>query len=173
MLEYDFRVDPCYWLHMSAHRITCAANAELLAEGLTYRQAQVLALLALEGVTSQTELAQRMRVQPPTVVQVLDRMEREGLVTRSVDTEDRRRRLVAPTEKAIPVWERIVRCFRTVRAKYQAGLSAEEVETLIRLLQRTYANLDDVPLTFSSQITEETDLCPAAASKTAAVRPPK
>jgi len=49
MLEYDFKQDCGYWVHMTAHRLENAVNAELQNEGITYRQCQILALLALEG----------------------------------------------------------------------------------------------------------------------------
>ncbi|HAH49185.1 MarR family transcriptional regulator [Gimesia sp.] len=142
MLEYDFKQDCGYWVHMTAHRLENAVNAELQNEGITYRQCQILALLALEGEQSQGELAQRMRVQPPSIVVVLERMERDGLIKREVDPEDRRKRIVSPTKAALPVWNRIVKCFRAVRNQLERGLSESEVKALRSMLQRVDANLD-------------------------------
>ena len=83
MLDYDFQNSIGYWLCMASHAYERAMNEELTAHGITFRQCQVLAWLALEGEQSQTELATRMNIEPPTLVRVLDRMERDGLVSRS------------------------------------------------------------------------------------------
>jgi len=83
-----------------------------------------------------------MRVQPPSIVVVLERMERDGLIKREVDPEDRRKRIVSPTKAALPVWNRIVKCFRAVRNQLERGLSESEVKALRSMLQRVDANLD-------------------------------
>lgn len=142
MLEYDFTADCGYWIHRVAHRIECAVNAELQHEGITYRQCQILALLALEGSLSQGEMAQRMQIQPPSIVVVLERMERDGLIKRHADPADRRKRMVSATRAAIPVWKRIVKCFQAVRQQYEGGLSPSEVSRLRMLLQKADAHLD-------------------------------
>ena len=81
-------------------RFERAMNDELAPRGITFRQAQVLWLLAHEGSLSQTDLAERMRIEPPTLVGILDRMEREGWIRREGDATDRRRKFVAPLAKA-------------------------------------------------------------------------
>ncbi|HEX6986355.1 MAG TPA: MarR family transcriptional regulator [Planctomycetaceae bacterium] len=144
MLEHDFRSDVGYWLHMAAHRFERAMNAEVASEGMTYRQCQVLAWLALAGDLAQVELADRMNVEPPTLVKVLDRMERDGLITRTGCAEDRRRKLIRPTAEAVPVWNRIVACANRVRDRSVRGLSPDEVRTLRSLLERVNENLADV-----------------------------
>jgi MarR family transcriptional regulator for hemolysin len=146
LLEHDFRSDVGYWVHVTAHRFERAMNAELAAEGITYRQCQVLAWLALEGEQSQVELARCANVEPPTIVRVLDCMERDGLIKRLPSPGDRRRKLIRPTRKAVPVWKRIVACANRVRGKAQRGLTKAEEKTLRRLLRVVHDNLaDDEP----------------------------
>lgn len=118
-------------------------NAELADEGITYRQCQVLAWLSLEGDQSQVDLARLMHVQPSTLVPVLDRMVRDGLIDRKPAPDDRRKRIVTPTRKALPVWKRIIKCVQRVRAKSREGLSDEEVTQLRSLLMRVYDNLGE------------------------------
>jgi len=143
MLEYDFRSGVGYWLHMTAHRFERAMNAEASAEGMTYRQCQVLAWLSLEGELAQCDLAERMNGEPPTLVRVLDCMERDGLVERVGCPDDRRRKVIRPTAKAVPVWEKIVGCVNRVRARSVRGLSPEEIGTLRGLLERVHDNLGE------------------------------
>lgn len=143
MLEHDFRSEVCYWVHRSAHRFERAMNAELAADGITYRQCQVLAWLSLDGELAQCELAERMNVEPPTIVRVLDCMERDGLIERSACPDDRRRKVIRPTPESVPVWEKIVACANRVRDRSVRGLSADQVRSLRALLERVHDNLAD------------------------------
>lgn len=142
VLEYDFQSDLGYWVHMTAHRFEWAMNAELAGEGITYRQCQILAWLAMEGEKSQAELARSMNIQPSTIVKAVDRMERDGLLVRCVCQGDRRKHIIKPTSKAVPVWKRIVKCAHRVRDLARRGLSESEEATLRNLLQRVHGNLD-------------------------------
>lgn len=142
MLEYDFHSDVGYWVHVTAHQFECAMNTELAASGITYRQCQVLAWLALDGELTQANLSRRMHVEPSTIVKVVDRMQRDGLIVRKNDPHDRRKRIIAPTRKAVPVWKKIISCGERVKRRSLAGLSDKEARTLRELLERVHNNLD-------------------------------
>jgi MarR family transcriptional regulator for hemolysin len=143
LLQHDFRSEVGYWVHMTAHRLERAVNAELATEGITYRQCQVLAWLSIDGDLAQIDLADRMNVEPPTLVKVLDCMERAGLIERVGCPEDRRRKVVRPTQRAVPVWEKIVACANRVRDRSVRGLTSDEVGTLRGLLEKVHDNLAD------------------------------
>lgn len=152
MLTYDFQSDLGYWLHIAAHRFEEAMRQELGDEGISYRQCQILAWLALEGELCQARLAELMNVRAPSLVKVLDRMDRDGLIVRRPDPGDRRIRRIRPTRKAIPVWKQIVRCARLVRRRSEAGLHPDEVILLRELIGRVYENLDPARLSASREI---------------------
>ncbi len=141
MLEYDFQSSIGYWLCMCSHAYERAMNEELTVQGITYRQCQVLAWLALEGEQSQVELAQHMNIEPPTLVRVLDRMERDGLVSRTGCPDDRRRKMIKPLPKARPIWKKIIAVAENVRGRAIAGLTKQEVATLKKLLEKMQLNL--------------------------------
>jgi MarR family transcriptional regulator for hemolysin len=143
VLEHDFQSSIGYWVHMAGHRFECAMNSELAEHGITYRQCQVLAWLALRGDLSQVDLARYARVEPPTMVRVLDCMERDGLIRRSGDPRDRRRKIIRPTRRALPVWNKIVACAARVRARAVQGLSPVQVDRLRSLLEVVHDNLND------------------------------
>jgi MarR family transcriptional regulator for hemolysin len=141
VLQYDFENSAGYWICRSAHLFERAMNEELAPRGITYRQCQVLGWLAFEGDLSQTDLAERMRIEPPTLVGILDRMEREGWISREGCPDDRRRKIVRPQPKAEPVWDQIVSCAQRVRSRATRGLSKEQVEILKQLLGVVRSNL--------------------------------
>ena len=141
MLDYDFENSVGFWICQSSHALQRAFNEELAPQGITYRQCQVLGCLALEGPLSQTDLAERMRIEPPTLVGILDRMERDGWIRRDADKRDRRRKMIHPQRAAQPVWKKIVACANRVRAKATHGLSQQELAQLKRLLNHVQENL--------------------------------
>lgn len=155
MLTYDFHSDLGYWLHIAAHRFEEAMRLELSEDGISYRQCQILAWLALEGELCQARLAELMNVRPPSIVKVLDRMDRDGLIVRRPHASDRRMRMIRPTRKAVPVWKRIVACARRVRRRSEQGLSDSEVVRLRDLIGRVYENLDPARLSGSQDSATE------------------
>ena len=142
MLHYDFEASVGYWVVMAAHALQKALNEELAPHGITARQWQVLAWLALEGPLSQAELAERMELEPATLVSVLGRMERHGWIRRAGCSDDRRKRLVLPTPRARKVWEKGVACARRVRARAARQLTPRELAQLKELLGRVRASLE-------------------------------
>lgn len=132
---------------MTAHSMQRALRAEFQPHGITYRQWQVLAWLAIEGQLTQAELAERMLLEPATLVSVLGRMERHGWTRRAGCSDDRRKRLVFPTQRARKVWEKGVACARRVRARAAQNLSSRELAQLKHLLACVRSSLEaDLPL---------------------------
>jgi MarR family transcriptional regulator for hemolysin len=140
-LDYDFEKSIGYWLTMATQAYHRAVTNELVPHGITYRQSMVLGWLALEGELSQTELAAKMMVEPPTLVGILDRMERDGWITRHNCPSDRRKNLIRANAAAEPVWQKIVECARCVRERATEGLSERQLATLKKLLARVNQNL--------------------------------
>ncbi len=141
MLEYDFQNSVGHMVCMTAHRFARAMNEELIPQGITYRQCQILAWIAFAGEMSQVDLADRMNIEPASLVPVLDRMERDGLIERVPDPDDRRRKIVRVLEKAEALWQKIVASAERVRERAIRGLSHEEVATLRTLLTQVERNL--------------------------------
>jgi MarR family transcriptional regulator for hemolysin len=143
---YDFENSVGYWVICTAHALERALNEELAPQGITFSQCQVLGWLALEGEQSQAELAERMRVEAPTLAGILDRMERDGWIERRTSPEDRRRKLVRPAPGVEPVWDRIIRCARAVRARATAGIDPDDLQRLFATLAAIQANLQAAPV---------------------------
>jgi MarR family transcriptional regulator for hemolysin len=143
MLEYDFEDSVGYWLIVGAHAFQRALSEELTPHGVTFRQSQVLGWLALEGELAQNELAAKMMIEPPTLVGILDRMERDGWISRIACPSDRRKKIIVVNRAAQRIWSKIIACAKRVRARAVEGLSPEEIETLKQLVQRVQRNLSD------------------------------
>jgi MarR family transcriptional regulator for hemolysin len=141
VLKYDFEASIGYWLLRTAHEYERAVNLELAPHGITFRQCQVLGWLALEGEMCQRDLAERLRVEPPTLVSQLDRMESDGWIERVSCAGDRRKKLIRPMHGVLPVWSQIVACAKRVRERATQGLGREQVDLLKALLEAVRRNL--------------------------------
>ncbi len=109
--------------------------------GLTPGEARALAHVDRCGAVRQTLLAQRMAIEPMTLVGYLDRLEAQGLVAREPDPTDRRAKIVRLTPGAEPVLARILEVGREVRAVALAGMSEAEADQFLALLERAHRNL--------------------------------
>ena len=114
--------------------------------GLT--QARWLVLMHLSrmgGEAPQKELAISVGVEGPTLVRVLDGLERLGLVLRVGVEGDRRARRVCLTPKADNVISDIMRIGVKLRGEALAGVSEAELENFFRVLEIILANLAAAP----------------------------
>ena len=114
--------------------------------GLT--QARWLVLMHLSrmgGESLQKELAFIVGVEGPTLVRVLDGLERLGLVQRLGVEGDKRARLIRLTPKADSVISDIMRIGIKLRGEALAGISDEDLESFFRVLEAILANLAAAP----------------------------
>lgn len=141
MIEYDFEKSVSYWVGLTSHLFETALNNELAGTGITLRQVQVLACLALYGEPAQNELAMYLRIEPSTLVRILDRMERDGWIERCESPRDRRKKIVRPTDKVTEKWAKIVECGERMEKRATSGLSKEQLKNLQETLDAIRLNL--------------------------------
>ena len=110
--------------------------------GFAMSQVPVLVTLKKAGALSQAELARLSGVEQSSMAQLLNRMERDGLVERVADPYDRRSRLISLTDSAaqqLPLGKSVM---DAVSRQALTGFSKEEKEQLASLLLRVNVNLD-------------------------------
>jgi DNA-binding MarR family transcriptional regulator len=108
---------------------------------LTLPQCKALVRLEKNQGVSQARLAEIAEVEPMTMVRILDRMEADGLIERRPDTADRRARCLHLTRKAKPLLDKIWRLSELSRAETFAGISRQEREAFMDLLERMHSNV--------------------------------
>jgi MarR family 2-MHQ and catechol resistance regulon transcriptional repressor len=119
-------------LMRAAESVTARAHA-VLPDGVTITQFAAREALLHRGPLFQTELATKLLKSGGNLTLVVDNLERDGLVTRERDTEDRRRLRVALTAKG--------RKFITGLFPKVAASLAHEFSVLTPAEQETLAGL--------------------------------
>jgi len=94
-----------------------------------------------DGAT-QTELSELMGCEPPTLTNMVKKLEEYGLVTRKKDVLDGRVSRVYLTEKGSALENPIAEIWRNHQTKILNDISTEDRITLKRLLQKIEANLN-------------------------------
>jgi DNA-binding MarR family transcriptional regulator len=125
------------------HRMRRAFDGGMSACGVSLARTKVLAQLQ-RGPARPSVLAAEFGLAPRTITELVDTLERDGLVTRRPDPTDRRALLVALTSEG----EAALAVGRAVRARLMkqvfGALGADDRATMARLLQ----TLDDAMARF-------------------------
>lgn len=105
---------------------------------LGFSQASWRTLIALRrepNGCNQTALADRLGIESPTLVRLLDRMEEQGWVRRVPDPKDRRSKRVELTSASLELATRMEQEVMALRAELLADLETEQLEAAITLLE--------------------------------------
>jgi DNA-binding MarR family transcriptional regulator len=103
----------------------------------------MLEVIAANEGLAQSELAKAMGVDRSTIVKVIDQLEARGLITRRVAKDDKRRYRLCLTSAGKTEHARIRALVLNHEALFvRSLLSADEVQTLIGLLERLHQKED-------------------------------
>ena len=109
--------------------------------GLTVQLCGVLNLLAA-GPISQQELGAQLGIDRTTVVELIDELERKGVVVRRRNPRDRRSYALSLTPHGRGVQKRASRAFDAAAAEFFSALKPAERETLTEMLRRMISAAD-------------------------------
>jgi DNA-binding MarR family transcriptional regulator len=141
MLREDLSRNFGFLLNDVARLMRTAYDRRIRKLGLTRAQWWVLTHLYRSNGVSQTELAEMLEIEKPTLGRLLDRLEAKGWVRREHDASDRRVWRVHLTDEVGPA----LRTMRTIAAELRrdalTGISAAERERFVDTLLAIKENL--------------------------------
>jgi DNA-binding MarR family transcriptional regulator len=141
MFREDLSRNFGFLLNDVARLLRTTYDRRVKALGLTRSQWWVLTHLYRGDGVTQTELAETLEIEKPTLGRLLDRLEAKGWVRRAADARDRRAWRVYLTDEVEPA----MRTLRTVAAELRrdalAGLPAAERERFVDTLLSIKSNL--------------------------------
>jgi MarR family transcriptional regulator for hemolysin len=83
---------------------------------------------------SQSELAERLGIEGPTLVKLIDKLQVEGLVERHPSLMDRRRKIVKLTERAGPILLDVKTTIAILRQEIMTSFPEQRIEEGLALL---------------------------------------
>lgn len=102
----------------------------------------VLSALMKEKQLSQKQLAEFAQTEQPTMALTLSRMERDGLIERRPNPDDKRSSLISLTPEAIAKTPQVMEALLQGNRDALQGFSETEIQTLVGLLKRVIDNLE-------------------------------
>ncbi|MGE5148921.1 MAG: MarR family winged helix-turn-helix transcriptional regulator [Rhodospirillaceae bacterium] len=109
--------------------------------GLTLPQVLFLTRLRQAGGSTASELAERLNMSLPATSQMVDRLFKQGLLTRTEDEGDRRRKRLAVTASAERLLDRLTRARAAEYVKGTAHLSPALQRELAAVLAKAVREL--------------------------------
>lgn len=130
---------------MSAFNRRVRAFFELRSQetGLTLTRARVLFALSRRGSLNQKDLAQELEIETPTLVRILDGMEKQRLIERRMGGSDRRVKEIHVTPDGERVGRSVEAIAHDVRAELVTGIAEADLEAALRVLAQLNGNLLD------------------------------
>ena len=107
-------------------------------KGLRPPEFSVLVLVADNPLVTQAALAEALSIARPNMVGLIDRLEKRGLIQRSVDESDRRSHGLRLTAKGAALAAQAKAMAAEGDGAVTGHLSASERATLLRLLRKLY-----------------------------------
>jgi len=109
--------------------------------GLEPRDFAVLYAISQGEDSSQQAVGERLAIPASSMVAIIDRLEKEGLVERRARVGDRRTRILHLKTSGRRVLERTMRAAARQEGKISQGISSDERAQLLRLLRHIGENL--------------------------------
>jgi MarR family transcriptional regulator for hemolysin len=119
-------------------------DAVVREEGLTLARARALFAIARRGPMTQKELAEELEIETPTLVRVLDGMERQALIARSEDAADRRAKRIAMTPAGQTAFEAMHLLATDLRGRIAADISEADIDIALSVVGRLMRNLQEL-----------------------------
>ncbi|CDM57062.1 MULTISPECIES: MarR family winged helix-turn-helix transcriptional regulator [Rhizobium] len=111
---------------------------------MTLPRARVFFTLNKKDGINQRELAERLELETPTLVRILDAMEGQGFVQRRVAGSDRRAKEIYITDTGKVVAGEIDDIAVKVRAQVIAGIPENDLKTTLEVIRAMQANLQGI-----------------------------
>ena len=142
MFREDLSRNFGFILHDVARLLRTTFDRRVKSLGLTRSQGWVLNYLFRNDGVTQSDLAELLQIEKPTLGRLLDRLEAKGWVRREADATDRRVRRVFLTEEAEPAIKAMRTAAAEVRRDALAGVASDQAERFVDTLLAMKANLN-------------------------------
>jgi MarR family transcriptional regulator for hemolysin len=142
MKKFDYENSVGYVVYSASKTFQKAFDLELRNKiGITMTQSKVIFALYLHSGLTQRELADKIGIESPTLVPIIDKMEEDGYLKRKPDTSDRRIKRVYTTSKTDSLWDSMMECAINLRKIYMKDVSEQEIKSAFGVITTITNNL--------------------------------
>jgi MarR family transcriptional regulator for hemolysin len=117
-------------------------DARVRAEGLTLARTRALIFLGKKDCMTQTELADALEIEGPTLVPLLDSLEKQGLIERRPVDGDRRAKQIALTVAGQEQARYVDTLVKEFRSDVLKDISEDDLKAAIRVFHAMARNIE-------------------------------
>ncbi len=155
-MQLDVLATPGHLISLAARGFARLSEARLKPLGFGVGYLPALVALKQGAAESQRDLARFVKIEQPSMAQMMVRMERDGLIRRLPDPADGRSSRIALTKTALArLPDACAILFEGNRAALE-GFSDEEAAQFVALLNRLIANLERLTVAEAARTANET-----------------
>ena len=143
MSTFDYETNPGFIINRTARSLSRSLDIRLRNRvGITFAQWRVLVLLTKthDGL-SQKEIAEGLWLEAPTLIPILDKLQKDGFIERRVDRNDRRNNRIFRAKRTFEIWETTLECASNVLTMALAGLPDDNIQIMKEVLEKMWINL--------------------------------
>jgi MarR family transcriptional regulator for hemolysin len=143
MSTFDYETNPGFIINRTARSLSRSLDIRLKNRvGITFAQWRVLVLLTKthDGL-SQKEIAEGLGLEAPTLIPILDKLQKDGFIERRVDRNDRRNNRIFRAKRTFEIWETTLECASKVLTMALAGLPEDNIQIMKEVLEKMWINL--------------------------------
>ena len=142
MKKFDYENSIGFVVYSASKAFQKAFDLELRNKaGITITQSKVIFSLYLHSGLTQRELADKIGVESPTLVPIIDKMEEDGYVERRSDPNDRRIKRIYTTSKTDSLWDSVMECATHLRKISIKDVSEQEIKLALEIVKKITENL--------------------------------
>lgn len=142
MKKFDYENSFGFVIYSASKMMQKAFDLELRNKtGINLVQSKVIFALNMQSGPTQRELADKIGVESPTLVPIIDKMEQDGYVKRKLDSKDRRIKRIYSTAKADSMWDSMMECAAQIRKTAIQDLSEFEIKSALGVVKKMTENL--------------------------------
>lgn len=137
-LKADFLTE----VSTAGRKLRTMFDARVKQRGLTLSRARAMLFLSKAKCMTQTELAGALEIETPTLVRLLDGLEKQGLVERNAVDGDRRAKHITLTDEALSQVREIDEMTNELREQVLRDINEDDLAAGIRILRLMLKNIE-------------------------------
>ncbi|KAA2281096.1 MAG: MarR family winged helix-turn-helix transcriptional regulator [Candidatus Nitrosocosmicus sp.] len=143
MIKYDYQNSIGFIINRIGKSLIYVIDQELRKKfGITFGQWKVLIILAnSDSGLTQKEIADKLVLEGPTLIPIIDKLEKDELVIRKNDPKDRRINRVYLTDKTNDLLNDTIQCVTQIKQICVADITEGDVLITKNTLEKMWRNL--------------------------------
>ena len=143
--KFEFENSIGFIINRTAKALVYAFDQELRNKfGITFGQWKIIMILANnnDGLT-QKEIADKLGLEGPTIIPIIDKLEKDEFIKRIVDKNDRRNNQIFLTEKTIRSLDSIVSYALKIKEISIRNISEQDISITKHTLEKIWCNIQN------------------------------